>query len=157
MIHAKTVLLNQLLSNANDDSWYISFQESVKGISEKDANWKPDEASHSIAEIVQHLIYWNEVWQLRYEQSNVNVVQTLDDNADTFLIPKDKSFTALKDQLLDVLLRWQDLITEEKLESNVNGFPVEAEWWALIGNATTHNAYHIGQIAYIRKMKKNFS
>ncbi|RFB12659.1 DinB family protein [Bacillus sp. HNG] len=157
MIHAKTVLLDQLLANANDSSWYVSFQESVEGISDKEANWKPDGASHSIAEIVQHLIYWNEVWQLRYEQSNVNAVQSLDDNADSFLISKDRSFTELKDQLLKVLLRWQELITEKKLESSVNGFPVEVEWWALIGNATTHNAYHIGQIAYIRKMKKDFS
>src|SRR5699024_2337914 len=111
----------------------------------------------SIAEIVQHLIYWNEVWQLRYEQSNVNVVQTLDDNADTFLMPKDKSFTAHKDQLLDVLLRWQDLITERRLESNRNGVPVKAEWRALIGTANTQNAYQIRQIAYIRKMNENLS
>lgn len=157
MIHAKTVLLDQLLANANDRSWYASFQESVEGISDKEANWKPDGASHSIAEIVQHLIYWNEVWQLRYEKSNVNAVKSLEDNADSFIATKDRSFTELKEQLLEVLLRWQDLITEEKLQSSVNGFPVEAKWWALIGNATTHNAYHIGQIVYIRKMKKELS
>ncbi|WP_042150201.1 DinB family protein [Paucisalibacillus sp. EB02] len=157
MIHAKTVLVDQLLANANDRSWYASFQESVEGISDQEANWKPDGASHSIAEIVQHLIYWNEVWQLRYEKSNVHVVQSIEDNAGSFLVPKDRSFVELKEQLLKVLLRWQELITEEKLESNVNGFPVEAQWWALIGNATTHNAYHIGQIAYIHKMIKNFS
>lgn len=157
MIHAKMVLLDQLLANANDRSWYASFQESVEGVSDKEANWKPDGASHSIAEVVQHLIYWNEVWQLRYEKSNVHVVQSIEDNADSFLISKDRSFIELKRQLLQVLLRWQELITEERLETAVNGFPVEAEWWALIGNAATHNAYHIGQIAYIRKMKKEFS
>lgn len=157
MIHAKSVLLDQLLANANDRSWYTSFQESVEGISDKEAAWKPDESSHSIAEIVQHLIYWNEVWQLRYEKSNYNAVQSLEDNADSFIPPIDKSFTDLKEQLLEVLLRWQELITENKLESKVNGFPVDAEWWALIANATTHNAYHIGQITYIRKMIKDYS
>lgn len=35
----------------------------------------------------------------------------------------------------------------------VTGFPVETESWELIGNATTHNAHYIGQIAYLRKMK----
>ncbi|WP_026907275.1 DinB family protein [Paucisalibacillus globulus] len=157
MIHAKTVLLDQLLANANDRSWYVSFQEAVEGISEEEANWKPDKKSHSIAEIVQHLIYWNEVWQLRYEKSNVHAVEPINDNADSFLVPGDKSFPELKEQLLEVLLRWQKLISKEKLESQVIGFPVEAEWWALIGNATTHNAYHIGQITYIRKMEKNIS
>ena len=157
MIHAKKVLLDQLLANANDRSWYASFHESVEGISDKEANWKFDEASHSIAEIIQHLIYWNEVWQLRYEKSSFNAARSVEDNADSFFISKDRSFVELKEQLLKVLLRWQELITEEKLESSVNGFPVEAEWWALIGNAATHNAYHIGQIAYIRKMKKDLS
>lgn len=155
MTHAKAVLLNQLSSNANDRGWYVTFQEAVDGISEKEAFWKPEVESHSIAEIVQHLIYWNETWQFRYEQSNFNAIQSLEDNADSFLTSK-KTFTELKEQLLEVLLHWQELITEEKLESNVIGFPVEAEWWALIGNLTTHNAYHIGQIAYIRKMEKEF-
>jgi len=157
MIHARKVLLDQLLANANDRSWYASFHESVEGISDKEANWKPDEVSHSIAEIIQHLIHWNEVWQLRYEKSNFNAVQSVEDNTDSFLISKDRSFVELKERLLEVLLRWQELITEEKLEASVNGFPIEAEWWALIGNAATHNAYHIGQIAYIRKMKKDLS
>ncbi|SES63560.1 DinB superfamily protein [Oceanobacillus limi] len=155
MVHAKTVLLDQLLANANDRSWYASFEESVNGISNKDAFWKPDENSHSIAEIVQHLIYWNKVWQIRYETFDFHAIQSIDENADTFLIAENTNFTELKEKLIEVLLRWQDLITEKKLESTVNGFPVDAEWWALIGNATTHNAYHIGQINYIRKMKKD--
>ncbi|MFA1822651.1 DinB family protein [Virgibacillus oceani] len=157
MIYAKTILLDQLLANANDRSWYASFQESVEGITDKEATWKPDETSHSIVEIIQHLIYWNEIWQLRYEKSNFNAAQSLENNADSFLTSKDRNFVELKEQLLKVLLRWQELITEEKLEASVNGFPVAAEWWALIGNATTHNAYHIGQIAYIRNMKKDLS
>ncbi|MBM7633064.1 DinB family protein [Geomicrobium sediminis] len=156
MVDAKAVLLNQLLANANDRSWYVSFKEVVEGINDDDAFWKPDTESHSIAEIIQHLIYWNEVWQKRYIQSNFNAIQSLEDNADSFIVSKEKKFGELKDQLLDVLLQWQALITkEDTLESTVAGFPVEAEWWALIGNAATHNAYHIGQIAYIRKMKKH--
>lgn len=157
MVHVKKLLVDQLLANANDRSWYTSFQESVEGISEKVAFWKPDEESHSIAEIVQHLIYWNEVWQERFEKSNFNTVQSIEDNAESFLTSKNTSFTELKDQLLETLLRWQELIVEEKLESKVIGFPVEASWWELIGNATTHNAYHIGQITYIRKIKKDYS
>lgn len=31
---------------------------------------------------------------------------------------------------------------------------MKAEWWAIISNAATHNAYHIGQLAYIRKIEK---
>ena len=155
MPHAKTVLLNQLLANANDRSWYLSFQESVEGVTEEEAIWKPDPESHSIAEIVQHLIHWNKIWQTRYEMSDFDAANTWEDNAKTFHITQDIQFTDLKKELLDILLNWQTLITDEQsLDEKVQGFPVEAEWWALIGNAATHNAYHIGQIVYLRKMTK---
>ena len=35
-------------------------------------------------------------------------------------------------------------------------FPVPAQWWAILGNVVTHNAYHIGQIIYIRKLQKSW-
>jgi uncharacterized damage-inducible protein DinB len=153
--HAKTVLLNQLLANANDRSWYLSFHESVEGVTEEEAIWKPDQESHSIAEIVQHLIHWNKIWQTRYEMSDFDAVNTLEENAKTFHATQDVPFADLKNELLDILLNWQTLITDEQsLDTKVQGFPVEAEWWAIIGNAATHNAYHIGQIVYLRKMKK---
>ncbi|MDR2995752.1 MAG: DUF1572 domain-containing protein, partial [Bacillus cereus] len=41
-------------------------------------------------------------------------------------------------------------------ESDVIGFPVSAKWWEVLSNVTTHNAYHIGQIIYIRKLQKSF-
>lgn len=154
MVHAKTVLLDQLLANANDRSWYMSFQDAVEGISEERAFWKPDEASHSIAEIVHHLIYWNEIWQKRYEKADVAVVKGIEENATSFLVTQETDFQALKKKLMDVLLHWQDIITEQQLEEGVSGFPVDTEWWGLIANATTHNAYHIGQIVYIKKMNK---
>lgn len=154
MIDAKTILLDQLLANANDRSWYISFYESVDGLSEAEAFWKPDESSHSIAEIVQHLIYWNETWQLRYMDNQVNASSQTTNNADTFLVRDEVTFVELKEKLLKILLQWQELLEEEKLLSVVNGYPVRAEWWAIISNAATHNAYHIGQLAYIRKMER---
>ncbi|GGP12904.1 DinB family protein [Oceanobacillus neutriphilus] len=158
MTHAKSVLLDQLLANANDQSWHLSFDQAVEGVTEKEAFWRPDTDSHCIAEITSHLIYWNRVWQTRYEQSNVQAVKALEDNADTFQVSSEQSFSDLKNDLLNILLNWQKLITgEQKLESIVPGFPVEAEWWNLISNAATHNAYHIGQIVYIRKMKKPFT
>jgi len=153
MIDAKTILLDQLLANANDRSWYISFYEAVDGLSEAEAFWKPDDSSHSIAEIVQHLIYWNETWQLWYKKNQVNA-SSKTNNADTFLVRDGGTFFELKEKLLKILLQWQELIEEEQLLSIVNGYPVKAEWWAIISNATTHNAYHIGQLAYIRKMER---
>ncbi|MGG0287437.1 DinB family protein [Peribacillus butanolivorans] len=145
-----------VLANANDPSWYLPFSDSVENLSEEEAVWKPNENCNSIAEIVQHLLYWNETWQTRYQKSHVNAVPSIGDNNKSFIIPENKSFSDLKKRLLEVLLHWQDLLTEEKVESEVNGFTVHAKWWEILGNVSTHNAYHIGQIIFIRKLQNSW-
>lgn len=156
MVHAKDVLSDQLLANANDPSWYIPFSDSIKGLSEEQAFWKPNEESNSIAEIVQHLLYWNQTWQTRYQKSHVNAVPSIGNNNNSFIISENHSFADLTKQLVEVLLRWQDLLTEEKVECKVNGFSEDVKWWEVLGNVSTHNAYHIGQIIYIRKLQNSW-
>ncbi|MDR4984423.1 DltD domain-containing protein [Bacillus cereus] len=156
MVHAKDVLADQLLANANDPSWYIPFSDAVKDLSEREAFWKPNEESNCIAEIVQHLLYWNSTWQKRYKESNVNAVPAIGDNNKSFMLSNNQTFEELREKLLEKLLQWQNLINEEKIESDVVGFPVSVKWWEVLANVTTHNAYHIGQIIYIRKLQKSF-
>lgn len=155
MTHAKDVLAEQLLANANDPSFYVPFSESVANLLEEEAFWKPNDESNSIAEIVQHLLYWNETWQKRYEKSHVNAVAPIDNN-ESFVVSKNQSFADLKNCLLEALLHWNDLLCEEKVDSEVNGFPVTAKWWEILSNISAHNAYHIGQIVYIRKLQKSW-
>ena len=156
MVHAKDVLSNQLLANANDPSWYRPFSDSVKRLSEEQAFWKPNKESNSIAEIVQHLLYWNQTWQTRYQKSHVDAVPSIGNNNNSFIIPENHTFADLKKQLLEVLLLWQELLYEEKVESEVNGFSGNVNWWEVLGNVSTHNAYHIGQIIYIRKLQNSW-
>lgn len=156
MFHVKDVLSDQLLVNANDQSWYAPFSESVKNLTEEEAFWKGSDESNSIAEIVQHLLYWNETWQTRYKESSVYAVSPVENNECTFIVSKDKTFYELQKQLLEVLLHWQEMLTKEQLESDVHGF-TDAKWWQVLANVTTHNAYHIGQIIYIRKLQKSWN
>ena len=157
MVHAKDVISDQLLANANDPSWYLPFSDSIRGLTEDQAFWKPNEESNSIAEIVQHLLYWNQTWQTRYKKSHVAAVPSIGNNNNSFIIPENHSFADLKKQLLEVLILWQELLSEEKVESEVNGFSGHVKWWEVLGNVSTHNAYHIGQIIYIRKLQKSWN
>ena len=157
MVHAKDVISDQLLANANDPSWYMPFSDSIRGLTEDQAFWKPNEESNSIAEIVQHLLYWNQTWQTRYKKSHVAAVPSIGNNNNSFIIPENHSFADLKKQLLEVLILWQELLSEEKVESEVNGFSGHVKWWEVLGNVSTHNAYHIGQIIYIRKLQKSWN
>ncbi|WP_379150993.1 DinB family protein [Paenibacillus sp. sgz5001063] len=155
MVQVKEILGNQLLANANDPSWYVTFTESVQGLSEEEAVWKPDEDSNSIAELVQHLLYWNQTWQSRYREASVHAVPSVESNNLTFELPQGISFEQLQTSLLEVLLNWQSLLTEDQLAEDIQEFP-GSQWWEIIGNVTTHNAYHIGQIVLIRKLQKSW-
>ncbi|OKP86018.1 DltD domain-containing protein [Paenibacillus helianthi] len=155
MVQAKEVLSNQLLANANDPSWYVTFTESVQGLSEDEALWKADEDSNSIAELVQHLLYWNQTWQTRYLEASVHAVPSVESNNLTFQLPQSTSFEQLQARLLEVLLNWRRLLTEAQLAEDVLEFP-GSQWWEIVGNVTTHNAYHIGQIVFIRKLQKSW-
>ncbi|GGF95724.1 hypothetical protein GCM10010912_45840 [Paenibacillus albidus] len=156
MVHAREVLANQLLANANDPSWHIPFMQAVEGVTEEEAVWKPNEGSNSIAELTYHLLYWNEAWQARYREGRMDAVPPVGDNNNSFVIPEGRSFDQLRTALLEVLLCWQDLLSEATLEAGVSGFPVPAAWWELISNAATHNAYHIGQMVYVRKLQSSW-
>ncbi|MGE7591066.1 DinB family protein [Peribacillus sp. NPDC101480] len=156
MTNVKDIISDQFLANANDPSWYKPFSESVENLTEEQALWKPSKDSNSIAEIAQHLIYWNQTWQTRYEKSNVDAVSSIGDNNRSFLSTEYMCFNDLKKILLEVLLKWEGLLTNEKIESDVIGFPEKVKWWQILGNATTHNAYHIGQIIYIRKLQNSW-
>lgn len=68
MVHAKDVLANQLLAGANDPSWHLPYMQAVENVTEEEAFWKPGEGVSSIAELTQHLLYWNEAWQSRYRE-----------------------------------------------------------------------------------------
>ncbi|MBY0009185.1 DinB family protein [Paenibacillus typhae] len=154
MIHAREVLASQLLAGANDPSWHLPFMQAVEGVTEEEAFWKPGAGLNSIAELTQHLLYWNKTWQTRYEAGRVDAVPPVGDNNNSFILPENVSFSELKSGLLAVLLRWQTLLAEDSLEAQVNGFPEPALWWEIISNAATHNAYHIGQIVYARKLQQ---
>lgn len=156
MCHSKDVLSDQLFANANEQSWYVPFSVSVKNVTEEEAFWKANEESNSIAEIVQHLLHWNKTWQTRYKESSVLAVPTVGNNDETFTIAKNKTFDELHKQLLETLLYWQEILKEKQLESDVKGLS-DTKWWEVLASVTTHNAYHIGQIIYIRKMQKSWN
>ncbi|MBB3125382.1 putative damage-inducible protein DinB [Paenibacillus rhizosphaerae] len=157
MANAKEVLSDQLFANADDPSWYTPFKQATEGLSEVDAFRKLDANVNSISEITQHLLYWNETWQERYRESRLDVVSRISSNDESFVVPEGRDFKTLREALMKVLSRWQEDLAPDKLELRVDGFDESVKWWQVISNVITHNAYHIGQIVYIRKLQDNWT
>lgn len=58
-MNVKDVLLVQI-NSWEENTWFVSLLNSIDGLTEEQANWKPNETSNSISEIVNHLIFYNQ-------------------------------------------------------------------------------------------------
>ena len=107
-----------------------------------DAYVKDSTGNHSIGELVSHLIFWNERILIAFHGDsppNFN-----DDNEITFTKFGGKNWTASVQKLDSIQSQWEHAV-ENATDTQLH------KWSSSIANICTHNAYHTGQIIYIRK------
>ena len=144
----KKVLLAQLKTTHNKEEWFAPLNVAIDGITAEQANWKEKGADHSIAELTTHIIFWNQQELSKF--LNQPVSKFSGDNNETFAAV-DKTTWPLTVQKADsVMINWENAIEaadEKKLEA----------WYEIISHISTHNAYHTGQIVYIRKIQGSWN
>jgi uncharacterized damage-inducible protein DinB len=154
----KDVLLDQLAACHNDPSWFPTFLDSVQGLTAEQAVWRKDDSSHSIWQLVSHLTYWNQKW-LSYFVDNEIFVGNGTDNISTFNIKEEineENWRTAVDNLDAAYMEFRNVLAdspESKLDTQVPNYPGHCPWWGALSNLCTHNAYHIGQIVFIRKQQ----
>lgn len=140
----KSILLAQLKTTHNVKDWFVPAMPAVSGLTPEQANWKDSSNNHSIAQLTTHLIFWNKQLLDKFEGRQPDAFSG--DNKETFS-PVDKdSWEAAQKALDQILTEWESFI--EKTDDKIL-----EKWYDTISHIATHNAYHIGQIIYIRKMK----
>ena len=142
----KSVLLEQLKTTHNQEDWFVPIKIAIEGLTAEQAAWKDETENHSIAQLVNHLIFWNKQQLAKFKGEKTEAVN---DNKQTFTGLDKASWDASVKEIDEVLLAWEKAI-EEADDAKL------AKWYGTIGRISTHNAYHTGQIIYIRKMKGNW-
>lgn len=141
----KSILMEQLKTTHNVKDWFVPPSIAVAGLTPEQANWKDSSGNHSIAQLTTHLIFWNMQMLDKFEgkpQSPFN-----GDNKETFAPVNENTWNATVQRLDSVLTAWETAVKnsdENKLQ----------KWYSTIAHIGTHNAYHTGQIIYIRKMNR---
>jgi len=140
----KSILLEQLRTTHNQKDWFVDANTAVSGLTAEQASWQDAKGNHSIGQLANHLVFWNseELAKFRGEPP----VKFSGDNNETFNKFDAKKWTETVHQLDQVMAEWEKSVEaadDKKLES----------WYSVIAHIGTHNAYHIGQILYIRKMQ----
>jgi hypothetical protein len=139
----KSILLEQLKTTHNVKDWFVPPTIAVAGLTPEQANWKDSSSNHSIAQLTTHLIFWNK--QLLDKFQGLKPHPFDGNNKETFAPVNASTWNATIQQLDSILTAWEiamQAADEKKL----------AKWYSTIAHIGTHNAYHTGQILYIRKM-----
>ncbi len=139
----RSILLEQLQTNHKKQDWFVPASLAVAGLTPEQASWKPGSGDHSIGQLAYHMAFWNNesLARLKGEQP-----ANSDDNEKTFNNFDAKSWAetvAQLDQVMTDLEKFVETADEATLEKNASR----------IAHVCAHNAYHTGQILYIRKEK----
>ncbi|HEY6936665.1 MAG TPA: DinB family protein [Terriglobales bacterium] len=138
----KSILLEQLRSTHNKAEWFVPANTAVAGLSAEQANWTDGKGNHSIGQLATHLVFWDRRSLDEFEGKPVEKYNG--NNDETFTRFDSKQWDAIVKQLDEVMTEWERAVEADddaKLQSS----------YSTIAHIGTHNAYHIGQIIYVRK------
>jgi hypothetical protein len=140
----RSILLEQLKTVHSVKDWFVPASIAVAGLTPEQANWKDGSGNHSIAQLTTHLIFWNKQSLDKFKGKKPDAFDG--NNKETFAEVNAATWKTTTQKLDNVLSELETLVqnaSEKDLSS----------WASTIAHIGTHNAYHLGQIIYIRKMK----
>lgn len=138
------ILLEQLKTSHDQEDWFVPAKVAVAGLTAEQAMWSPGHGGHSVGQLAYHLWYWDS-----RALDNFKGVKPgpYDGN-------NDETFTNFN------AAQWNDLVNKlEQVQADWEKAVESADDAALAKNASLvehvamHNAYHIGQILYVRKLE----
>jgi uncharacterized damage-inducible protein DinB len=140
----KSILLEQLRTTHREKDWFVPANIAVAGLTAEQASWTDGKGNHSVGQLANHLIFWNRQELAKFkgetpEKFNGN-------NDETFNNFDAKRWNDTVRQLDEVLTEWEKAVEA----ADDNKIQASASTIAHIG---AHNAYHIGQMIYVRKQQ----
>jgi hypothetical protein len=148
----KSILLAQLRSTHTEEEWFVPINIAVAGLTPEQAKWipksegpnNPAPADHSVGMITNHLLFWN-AEQLAHLKGEKGPALP-GDNKETFN-DFDASSWPLTATRLDAVLSEMEHLVASADDAQL------AKWANAIAHVSAHNAYHVGQIIYVRKLQ----
>jgi len=151
----RSLLVAELHSTHDKAEWFTPMNAAVAGLTAEQAKWVPQNAqgkldpnaNHSVGMLVNHLVFWNE-----------NALARLRGEKPANPSSNDETFNDF------VAAQWDDIVQRldrvmKNLEAEVEKIPEEklARVAPTISHISTHNAYHTGQILYVRKLQGSWN
>ena len=136
------VLLDQLQTTHNKQDWFASGKTAMDGLTAEQASWKDSAGNHSVGQLVYHLVFWNKQTLAKFKgEPPAKFSGNNDETFNNFDAKKWADTQQQLDQVMKDLEATVDAMDDTKLAENASE----------IAHIGTHNAYHIGQIVFVRK------
>ena len=140
----KSVLLEQLRSTHNKAEWFVPANTAVAGLTPAQASWTDKSGNHSVGQLANHLVYWNRNALMQFKGEKPPKFNG--NNDETFNDFDAKSWAKTVVDLDAVMTEWETAVAAAD-DAKI------ALWASMIAHVGAHNAYHIGQIVYVRKLE----
>jgi uncharacterized damage-inducible protein DinB len=138
----RRILVEQLRTTHRVKDWYVPVMVAVDGLTPEQATWTDGKGNHSVGQLTYHLLFWD---RRALEQFKGDNPQKFSGNNDeTFNNFDSKQWSDTVRQLDQVMTEWEKAVEaadDAKLAKDAS----------LIAHVGAHNAYHIGQIVFVRK------
>jgi len=141
------VLLEQLKTTHNTKDWFVPANTAVDGLTAEQAKWNDGKGNHSVGQLAAHLIFWNREQLAKFKGETPPKFSG--DNNETFNSFDAAKWAQTQKDLDAVLSEWEKAV-ETADEAKL------AKWASTIAHIGAHNAYHIGQMIYVRKQAGNW-
>ena len=138
------VLLEQLRTTHDQEDWFVPVSIAVDGLTAQQAMWSPGKGNHSVGQLAYHIWYWdqralNDFKGVKNEKFDGNNNETFD------------NFTA--DQWTDLVKKLNQVLSDwDKAVNDADDAKLAASA-SLLAHVGAHNADHVGQILYVRKLQ----
>jgi DinB family protein len=144
----RSILLHELQTTHNKADWFVPISVAVDGLTAEQASWQPPAGGHSAGQSTYHLLFWNRLNLSRLKgESQGNFSGNNDETFEKFDNKQWADTVKQLDQVMADLEKLVETADDQKL----------AKMATTIANICTHNAYHVGQIVYVRKLQGSWN
>lgn len=150
------VLLLAMIDQAYDKkSWHGSnLKGSIRGISAKEAAWRPSAGRHGIADLVLHAAYWKYICRRRLLGEEKGSFDRKGSNWFTLPTPYTDAQWKADTKLLDETHRSLRAAIAKLKPGDLTYQPASSRVsnWAQLTGIAAHDLYHAGQIQYVKAL-----
>ena len=152
----RSTLLDGLHASHDKAEWFVPVSVAVEGLTPDQARWVPKNtegkidpnANHSVGMLTYHLWFWDARALAKFK--NESLPQAPGNNDETFNDFTAETWAQTVLNLDRVMKKIEDLVV------HASGAELAA-WAPTLRDLAEHNAYHTGQILYVRKLQGSWN